>query len=225
MAPFWNRKKDEKAEPQAQEIPDDVVTKLISQLLQVGIDGVGPLPSAQKVADKALAKHKSVDKAVEDVVGDHLRAAATGGFVTGLGGFITLPVALPANIIEFYTIVTRMTAAIAALRGYDLSKPEVRSAVLLVLTGSNAHEVLNKVGVGGAGGSAITRLALGKLPAAALMMVNKGVGFQILKSSSTKLLSKLGKGIPVAGGVIGGGMDGWMAKRIADHARREFPQV
>ena len=210
----------------AQTVSDDVVSKLVAQLLAAGIDGVGPLKSAETVAEKARKKaHGNTEAAVKDVVGDHIRAATAGGFVTGLGGFFTLPVALPANVIEFYVLATRMSAAVAHLRGYDLSRPEVRAAVLLVLTGAKADEVLRKVGLGGALGGSITQVALGKLPAAALMVVNKGVGFQIMKSTTTKLLPKLGKGIPVAGGVVGGGLDAWMINRIAGHARKEFPKI
>lgn len=233
MGLFLGRdKKNTKAEKAAREaafgdpqkVDDDMVTKFIQQLLEVGIDGRGPLKSAVQLADKARAKHKNTEDAVDEVAGDALKALAAGGFVTGLGGFITLPVALPANILEFYVLAARMTASIAHLRGYDTSKPEVRSAVLLTLTGAKAEEVLQKAGVGGAVSGRVANLALGKLPAAALMMVNKGVGFQILRSTASKTLAKLGKGVPVVGGVIGGGMDGWMGKRIADAARESFPQ-
>lgn len=215
-------KKDEKVT----EISDDVVTKLVSSLLSVGIDGKGPMKSAVDVAEKARRQDNgNVEQAIRRVVGDHVKAATAGGFVTGLGGFFTLPVALPANVMEFYVLATRMTASVAHLRGYDLGRAEVRSAVLLALTGSKAHEVLEKVGLGGAMGGSITRVALGKLPAAAMMVINKGVGFQIMKSTTTKLLPKLGKGIPLAGGVVGGGLDAYMMNKIAGHARKEFPKV
>lgn len=211
---------------ESEPISDDVVGKLVNQLLSVGIDGVGPLKSAQGVAEKALKKaNGKTETAVKAVIADHVKLATAGGFVTGLGGFFTLPVALPVNVVEFYLLATRMTAAVAHLRGYDVSRPGVRAAVLLVLTGSKADEVLSKVGLGGALGGTITQVALGKLPAAALMVVNKGVGFQIVKSTTAKLLPKLGKGIPVAGGVVGGGLDAWMIHRIAGHARKEFPKT
>lgn len=213
------KKKDE----ERPDLGDDRLTKFIQQLLSVGIDGVGPLSSAAQVADKARTRNDSVDEAIKEVVRSHLRVATTGGFVTGLGGFVTMPVALPANVLEFYVTMARMVAAIAHLRGYDVSRPEVRSAVLLTLTGTNAEDVLKKVGVGATSG-AVTRLALGKLPQVALMMVNKGVAFQILRSTSTKLLSKLGKGIPLVGGFVGGAVDAVLAKRIADSARKDFIQ-
>jgi hypothetical protein len=40
-----------------------------------------------------------------------------------------MPVALPANVAEFYLIATRMVAAIADVRGYDVTDPQIRTAV------------------------------------------------------------------------------------------------
>jgi hypothetical protein len=31
--------------------------------------------------------------------------------------------------------------------------------------------------------------------------------------------------VPLLGGLVGGGIDTWMMKRIADHAMGEFPQL
>lgn len=66
------------------------------------------------------------------------------GFVTSLGGFITMPVALPANVTGFYLLATRMVAAVAKARGYDLTQPHIRSAVLLSLVGADADDLLSQ---------------------------------------------------------------------------------
>jgi hypothetical protein len=202
---------------------DDMATRLIEQLISVGIDGRGPAKSAQVVADKALNDaNGDVEKAINKLSAVYLRTAAGAGFLTGLGGFVTMPVALPANILEFYVVATRMVAGIAHLRGYDLNKPQVRTAVLLTLSGSGGYDVLQKVGVNPITGKA-TAVALERLPQAALMMVNKGIGFRLIRQLTTKSLAKLGKLVPFAGGVIGGGLDLYLMNRIADNARKEFP--
>ena len=59
----------------------------------------------------------------DDIIGAHLRLAAGNGFVTGLGGFVTLPIALPANVAGFYIVATRMAGAIAAVRVVVQSRP------------------------------------------------------------------------------------------------------
>jgi EcsC protein family len=197
------------------------VTGVIESLLDVGIDGKGPFHSAQRVADVLRAEKPDAEEAVDAVVRAHLRLAAAGGFVTGLGGFITLPVALPANVIEFYVVATRMVASIASLRGYDIFQPEIRSAILLTLVGADSDDLLKKAGVMSTG--RLSNLAAQRLPGPALMVVNKAVGFRLISTAGKKTLARLGKGVPVIGGVLGAGLDGYLLKRIADHARHEFP--
>lgn len=196
-------------------------TGLVTRLVDLGIDGAGPLDSAQQLADKARAKHGDVDAAIASIVSGARTQAATGGFVTGLGGFITLPVALPANVAGFYVIATRMVGAIAALRGFDLSNPEVRTGVLLVLTGSDASSLLGKVGLGGSGGM-MSRLVSSKMPKATLMVVQKAVGFRLLSRVGTGMLGRLGRAVPLAGAFIGAGSDVWLLRKIAATAREEF---
>lgn len=196
---------------------------LVTTLLESGIDGRGPFDSAQQVAAEALAGQGSVEKAIKKVVAAHTRLAAVEGFVTGLGGFITLPVALPANVAGFYLLATRQTAAIAKLRGYDIADPQIRSAILLTLVGADADDLLRKAGVVGPTG-AMSNLAAQGLPGPALMMVNKAVGFRLLTQFGKRTLTRFGRGIPVAGGVLGAGLDGFLIRSVAKQARQEFPQ-
>ena len=203
---------------------DRVVDALVDRLLRAGVDGLGPIDSAQFVADDALREAAGPDQAVDAIVRQHVRLAATGGFVTGLGGFVTLPVALPANVIGFYVIATRMVAAMAAARGHDLSREDVRTAVLLSLSGDDATEILRKAGGGAITGRA-TAFALGRLPPAALMAVNKGVAFRIVVKLGQRSLGRLGRLVPLAGGVIGGGVDAYVMRRIARHAREVIADV
>lgn len=79
------------------------------------------------------------------------------------------------------------------------------------------------VGGFGAGGR-LTSLAAQRLPGPALMMVDKAIGFRIIGQAGRATVGRLGKGVPVVGGVIGAGLDGYLLKRIADHAKAEFPQ-
>lgn len=193
---------------------------LVSRLVDLGIDGLGPLDPAVTVAAEARAKTSNVEAAVDEVVQVHGRLAAAGGFVTGLGGFIMLPVALPANIAEFYILATRMVAGIAHLRGYDLTQPQVRTAILLTLVGADSRSVLTKAGISPTG--KLADVALRQLPAPALMVLNKGIGFHLLAQMGQRSLSRLGRAVPVAGGAIGAGLDWWLIRKIAAAARTEF---
>ena len=209
-------------DPQADPGPVD---RLVAMLVDTGLDGRGPLSSARELAEEAL---RAVDGDREQAVARLARATTVkggiGGFVTGLGGFVTMPVSLPLNVAEFYIQAVRMVGGIATLRGYDVDEPRVRTAVLLTLVGSDSEEVLKKAGMATTG-SRLTSYALRGMPPAALMVVNKAVGFRLMRGVSEKLLSRLGRGIPVAGGLVGGGIDAFMMKKIADHAMKEFPAI
>jgi hypothetical protein len=204
--------------------PDDgAISGLVQILIDTGLDGRGPIRGSQYATDRALRHSSDPDEAIERIVRSHIVRAAFFGFVTGVGGFVTLPIALPVNVAEFYVQATRMVGAIATVRGYDVQQQEVRTAVLLTLVGSRADQVLSRAGVGGAG-NALSRLALRPLPPAALMMVNKAVGFRLVRGVMERFLSRLGKGIPVFGGAFGAMIDTWMMRRIAEQAMLEFPR-
>ena len=131
-------------------------TRLIQNILDLGIDGKGWFHSATKVADHALAAHPDPEAAVDAIVRQHIRLGAASGFVTSAGGFFTLPIALPANVLGFYLIATRMVAAVARVRGYDLRQEEIRTAVLLTLVGADADDLLKKAGMASPGGTLST---------------------------------------------------------------------
>ncbi|MBB2987115.1 EcsC family protein [Terracoccus luteus] len=200
-------------------------TRLVERLLDIGIDGRGPFDSAHEVATKALEQtHGDVEKAIDVVRRSHRQLGGAGGFVTGLGGFFLLPVSLPANVLGFYLLGTRMTAATAKLRGYDIDQPEIRSAVLLTLAGADSDDLLKKAGLTAAGGK-MTSLATSRLPAPALMVLNKAVGFRLLARVGAGTFAKLGRAVPVVGGVAGGVVDAYMLGGIAKQAVKEFPPV
>lgn len=198
-----------------------VAANVVDRLLDVGIDGRGPFDSARTVADNALSDQGDVERAIDAVVTRHTKLAAAGGFVTGLGGFLVLPVALPTNVLEFYAVATRMVGAIASLRGYDVRDQGTRSAVMLTLVGADADDLLRKAGVGRTG--RLADLAAQRLPGPALMVLNKGIGFRLVSSVGKSVLGRFGRGVPVVGGVVGAGFDVYLLRRIAGHARAEFP--
>ncbi len=121
--------------PRDEGVLGNQATRLVQNILDLGIDGKGFFHSADRVAAHALAEHRDPEAAVDAIVRSHITLGAASGFVTSVGGFITLPLALPTNVLGFYLIATRMTAAIAKVRGYDLRQEEIRTAVLLTLVG------------------------------------------------------------------------------------------
>lgn len=197
---------------------------LVTRLLKVGIDGLGPFDSAAKVAKAARADHPSTESAVHAVVRQHTKLVAGNGFVTGLGGLFTLPVSLPANVFGFHVLAVRAVAAIAELRGYDTTKPEVRSAVLLTLVGADATDVLKSAGL--PTGGRLVGLVTSRVPRPVLMLVNKGVGFRLIAKVGTQGLLRLPqRALPVVGGAVGAGLDTVMFRRITKNAEKALPPL
>ncbi len=199
------------------------VASLVQNLLDIGIDGKGPFDSATDVADAALtAAGGNAEQAIDDIVRSHIKLAGASGFLTNLGGFATMVVALPANVFGFYALATRMTAAIARVRGHDLGRAEVRSAILLGLVGADAQDLLAKAGMVAPSGR-LTSFATQRLSGPALMVVNKAVGFRILRQAGRGAFARFGRAVPLVGGVVGAGLDVYLLKQLADHVRHEFP--
>ncbi|MGD8149631.1 EcsC family protein [Ornithinimicrobium sp. Y1694] len=219
-------KKNEPAVPEPDGPLDSMANALVGRLMNLGIEGVGPIDSAAEVVAKARkAKGEDTEKAINAIVNDHVKKAGVGGFVTGVGGIVTMPVSLPANVVEFYTLATRMVASIAELRGYDVSNPGARAAIMLTLVGSDADDLISKAGLSAAsmtGSGRLAKMAMSRMPQTAAMMVNKAVAFRLLTTVGGKALSRVVRFVPVAGGLVGAGLDGFLMKRIADHAKREF---
>ncbi len=214
---------EDAAHPEGRGIVESSSLRLAEGLLDIGMTGKGPFHSAAVVADRALARSGGdVEGAVRLVVRSHLAMGTASGFVTSVGGFTTMAVAMPANIVGFYVVATRMTGAIASLRGYDIDDPQIRTAVLLTLIGADAEDLLAKAGIV-KGPDGVTNLVAQQLPGPVLMIVNKAVAFRILTRAGSDVFKRFGKRIPLVGGAVGGGLDGWLLTRIADNARREFP--
>ncbi len=203
----------------------DPITGWLEKLATIGIEGRWRIGSAGDIATNALAEAKGDrEKAIELVVHSHLLVGAGGGFVTGLGGFFTMPIAMTVNVVEFYTLATRMVAAIAHLRGYDLADSENRSAVLFTIVGAHSEDILAKAAESTVGGR-VTAMAFNRLPAPALVLFNKAVGFRLIRSIGENIFERVGRGLPLFGGAFGAAVDAYMIHRIAEQARAEFPLV
>jgi hypothetical protein len=218
-------RKDRRALDLARDYDSSAASKLVRLLLNFGLDGKGPLGSAADLGRKVQNRSADDDQAIDRLSRQALLGGAVGGFATGLGGFITMPVAIPVNIVEFYVQATRLVGAVATIRGYDTADPQIRTAVLLTLAGTKtATKTLTDIGISSPTGR-IADIALRRLPPEALMVVNKAIGLQLLKTLGQRTLTRFGRALPLAGGVIGAGFDTWTMRRIARHAAREFPPI
>ena len=85
--------------PKVAQAAPELTTGFVHQALERAIRGVGPLDGAAVAADKELAEHEGdVDAAIRDLIESHVRYAGAQGFLTNLGGLVTMAVTVPANI-------------------------------------------------------------------------------------------------------------------------------
>ena len=213
--------------------------KLVGKVIDTG---VGPLTGSITWAEDRLARvqgtryerntgptrtvgldeHDDIDKAIQRLILESVEAASVNGFVTGLGGFIAMPVTIPANMAGALVINARLAGAIAYLRGYDPTDPHVRTVATLIAVGSNAQQIAKTVGI--KVGQKVAMEAIKRLPIALIRQINKKVGFMLLAKYGTKRsVITLVKGVPLVGGVVGGAVDGTMTSLVGRTARAMFP--
>ena len=186
------------------------------------IQGDRYIPNNAPVRRVRVEERDDIDKTIKRLIRESVEAASVSGFVTSLGGFITMPVSVPANIAGAFVINGRLAAAIAYLRGYDIEDPHVSTVALLVGTGSNAQQIAKAFGI--KVGGKVAMQAIKKIPKAVLEAINKKVGFALIAKYGTKRsVITLAKGVPLVGGVIGGTVDATSTGVIGRTARSMFP--
>ena len=185
----------------------------------------GVLPGERTVMELAedyLAKSSSREKAIDNLIGYQTVLCGTNGFITGLGGLLVLPVAIPANVAGVIYVQLRMIAAIAHINGYDIYSDQVRTIAYACLTGSSAANILKNVGIKISEKMAVN--ALKKVPGAILIKINQQVGFRLVTKFGQKGLVNVIKMMPLVGGVVGGVFDTGMTLTIGNIAKKLFSE-
>jgi uncharacterized protein (DUF697 family) len=149
-----------------------------------------------------IEKYGRTEKAIDRMVAAQKMKCATTGFLTGLGGLITLPVTLPTDLASSLYMQVRMIVSIAMLRGYKVNDDEVKSLVFLCLVGNAVGDVLKNAGIKGVQQFAAKKL-LPLLTKELVVKINQTVGFKLLAKGGSKGLVNAGKVIPVVGGIVG----------------------
>lgn len=184
------------------------------------LDGLPGFDGAEELAAKYAARHGSADAAVKALILAQTGLAGSAGFLTGIGGFISLPVAIPANLASALYIQVRLIAAIAHLRGHDIRTPEVRGLVLACLTGSKAADTLKNAGM--RLGTRVTRDVAGWMSPALLKKAEHAAGVSAAALAGAGNAAKIGRFVPVVGGLIAAGFDAALTQLLARAADRVF---
>ena len=187
------------------------------------LTGATGIDKASTLAIKYARPDRTLDHQVTALVQRQRILAGSSGFITGLGGFMTLPVAIPANIASVVFIQIRMIAAIAHLGGYDTQDKKVKSLVLACMAGNVAKDILQEAGI--RIGTRVTQRIIENISEKTLIAINQKIGFALVAKSGSKGMINISKAVPLAGGVVGGSIDIISTGLVGRIARRIFIDV
>ena len=197
------------------------VMQLLDKLYAQCLDGIPKVsPPISELANDYLEKHGSVYTAANSFVDYQVAKCTTSGFLTGIGGLITLPVAIPANISSVLYVQMRMIACLAYMGGYDVGSDQVQTLVYACLAGVAVNQLLKQAGIQFGNKFAVAMVR--KIPGSVLTKINQKIGFRFITKFGSTGIINLGNAIPFVGGVIGGGMDFAETRVIADRAYKLF---
>jgi hypothetical protein len=184
------------------------------------VNGVPGLDSAQELAADYLKGKGTLREKINSLIRWQNTKCATSGFLSGLGGILTLPVAVPANIASVIYVQIRMIAAIAHMCGQDIRDDRVKTIVYTCLLGNSAKDVFKEIGI--TIGTKLTTQAIKNISMEVVAKINRTVGFRLLTKFGQKGAINLAKGIPIVGGFIGGTIDCLATNMIGNVARDRF---
>ncbi len=200
-----------------------VASRGVRQFLSKAVDGFPGFPGAREIARKHLARTHDVDAAVKAVIDQHVRLAGAQGFVTNLGGVVTLAISIPTNLVGLAILHVRMVAAIAHLRGYEISAPQVRAAALMTLLGEDgvrdaikdkdldSHPHDFAVGAGDIDAATLDTITA---------QVTQALVTRIGGKNATLTITRR---VPIIGGAISAGVDALATHSVGRYADKEFP--
>lgn len=208
--------------PRLTGVAPELTQSFVREALSRAIRGIGPLPPAASAADKQLAEQKgNVERAIHEVIENHVRYAGAQGFVTNIGGLVTAALTIPTNVTGLALIQCRMVSGIAHLRGYDLEDPRVRNAILVCMLGEDTVTSLVKKKKLPA-----PPMALATAPTHAPELdrvISQEVASDLIsKVAGKRLAITVARRVPVVGGVVGAGADGYATWRVGRYADREL---
>lgn len=194
---------------------------VLNSLYGQAVGGVPGTDSAYELAASYMKGSGSTDSKVDSLIRWQNTKCATSGFLTGLGGLITLPIAVAADLSVNVYVQLRMVAAIACMGGYDLHSDQVRSFAYVALCGNGAANILREAGVNVANKIALNFVQK-QISGAMIRKINQAVGAKIITKAGSKGIINLTKTVPLVGGIVGGVIDGITTNTIGDTAKKIF---
>ncbi len=196
--------------------------KLINWIADQGIGGYASFSGSEVLASEYLIDqgYENNHERVDSLINWETSKNFTSGFITGLGGLLTLPIAIPSSIGASWIIQARLAGAIAKIYGHSLDEDRIRTFVILSIIGDSGKEVLKRAGI--TGSKKIAQAAISRVPGKTLIEINKLVGTRLLTKAGTTGVVNLTTVVPILGGLVGGGIDAISCRAVGRTAKHLF---
>lgn len=188
---------------------------LLKPLYKKAVSGLPVIGTPEAVARRF--SNGSPGEDADRMIGYYTGLAGATGFVSGLPGFLLLPITLPANMAGVALIQLHMSAAMASMGGRDLGAAETRDACIDCLlekmteSGKNTEE------------EEVTSRTVVKLAERGVRLLLAGTSKLAGKAARSFALRKLGaRRIPLFGGFLGAGTDAYVTSYVGRCAKAEF---
>lgn len=128
------------------------------------------------------------------------------GAAFNVGGLITMPFTMPANLYYCFKIHARMVLAVAYVYGWDIRSESTTTDILLVMAGNAGINALRKAGI--KVGEEFAKKAVQKFVTREVMKrINKILSRKIITKAGERSLTSFVKLVPIVAAPIGGGFD------------------
>lgn len=184
------------------------------------LSGIPGFDSAQELAECYMKNGGCRISQANSLIRWQNTKAGTSGFLSGLGGIITMPVTIPANIASVMYVQLRMISAIAHIGDHDIRDDRIKTMVYACLTGNAAKDILKDAGI--IIGRKLTENAIKSISGKTLTKINQAVNFRLITKFGNKGVINLGKAVPLIGGVIGATFDSVTTNIVGNIARDTF---
>ncbi len=199
-------------------IKKDNIIKILDSIYDNAVDGLPGTLSIEEKAEEYLRNNK--EEAIDSVIRWAVAKSTTAGFVSSVGGLITLPIAVPIGLASSLYVQMRMVAIIASICGHDVRADKFKTFIYCCLVGDVCTNILKDAGV--KIGEKLTLKLIGSISGEVLFKINSLVGFRLFTKFGEKGVINLGKAVPFLGGLIGGAIDWYWCKKTGETAKKLF---
>jgi hypothetical protein len=143
------------------------------------------------------------------------------GATTGVGGLITLPVTVPANLIITWKMQIYLALTIAYIFGHTGATTDLKTDVYLILAGDSSKEALKRFGI--EVGKAVTKKAIEKnISRAIVKKIGNYFPQKIITKAGQKSMTSFVKMVPLIGAPIGYGFNYYGTKTLGEMAIKYY---